>query len=60
MTQKKVPLRDLVDQIRDYEMTPEELAEQRVSFAYGNAPLDDQSTKEEVRTAINSAAYHKM
>ncbi len=48
-------LADLVEKIRDYKMTPEEFAEQRVSFAYGNAPQKDNSTKEQVREAVNSA-----
>lgn len=48
-------LANLVDQIRDYKMTPEEFAEQRVSFAYGNAPQKDNSTKAQVRESVNSA-----
>lgn len=45
----------LVDQLRDYKMSAEEIAEQRISFAYGNAPQDDKSTKDEVREAVTRA-----
>ena len=48
-------LAELVEKVRDYKMTPEEVAEQRVSFVYGNAPHKDNSTKEQVRDAVNSA-----
>jgi hypothetical protein len=52
-------LQSLVDEIRDYKMTPEEIAEQRIAFAYGNAQAEDQCTKEEVREAINSVTAPK-
>jgi hypothetical protein len=48
-------LSSLVDSIRDYRMTSEEVAEQRVGFAYGNAPHDSPSTREEVREAVNTS-----
>jgi hypothetical protein len=48
-------LRAKVELIRDYRMTPEEVSDQRVGFAYGNAPHDTRGTKEEVREAVNSA-----
>lgn len=35
-------------------MTDEEYAEQRVSFAYGNAPSSNFISKDSVRKAINS------
>ena len=35
-------------------MTEKEYAEQRVSFAYGNAPSSDYISKDSVRKAINS------
>lgn len=47
-------LREKVEKLRGYRMTPKEVAEQRVSFAYGNAPIRDCSTKEQVREDINS------
>lgn len=49
-------LQALIDEIRDYKMTPDEVAEQRIAFAYGNAPSDDHSTKQQVREAINSVS----
>lgn len=48
-------LRSKVELIREYRMTSEEVSEQRVGFAYGNAPHDTCSTKEEVREVVNSA-----
>lgn len=35
-------------------MTDAQLAEQRISFAYGNAPQSDYISKDSVRKAINS------
>lgn len=49
-------LAELVESIRGYKMTPEEVSEQRVSFVYGNAPQRDNSTKEQVRQAVNSTS----
>jgi hypothetical protein len=48
-------LLELIDQVRSYEMTAEEIAEQRVGFAYGNASKDNHSSKEDVRQAVNNA-----
>ena len=44
----------LLEQARDVEVTDEQLREQRVSFAYGNAPEGAKITKESVREASNS------
>ena len=44
----------LLEQSRNIEITDEQLREQRVSFAYGNAPKDAKITKESVRDASNS------
>ncbi len=44
----------LVESLRKHKMTANEVAEQRVSFAYGNATHDNRSTKEEVREAVSS------
>jgi hypothetical protein len=43
----------LLREARDRTVTEEELREQRISFAFGNAPasLSDQITKESVRIA---------
>lgn len=35
-------------------MTDDEYAEQRISFAYGNAPISEYISKDSVRKAINS------
>lgn len=44
----------LLEQAHNVEITDEQLQEQRVSFAYGNAPQSAQITKESVREASKS------
>jgi hypothetical protein len=45
-------LRALVEKVRHYRMTPEELAAQAISFAYGNGHIeDDRVTREGVARA---------
>jgi hypothetical protein len=44
----------LLEQARITGVTEEQLREQRVSFAYGNAPQNSRITKESVRTASTS------
>ena len=44
----------LLEAARKQPATDEQLREQRISFAYGNAPQGSKSTKESVRTASNS------
>ncbi len=44
----------LLDATRDKTMSEEELHEQRVSFAFGNAPESPLITKESVRLASKS------
>jgi hypothetical protein len=39
----------LLDEARNREVSEDELREQRVSFAFGNAPQSDLITKESVR-----------
>jgi hypothetical protein len=41
----------LLDTARNRQVTEEELQEQRISFAYGNAPASSGITKESVRYA---------
>ncbi len=41
LAKTKDPLEKMVDDLRDYEMTPEEHEEQRRSFAYGNAHISN-------------------
>ncbi len=44
-------VRELLDQAKTREVTEEELREQRISFAYGNALESELITKESVRMA---------
>jgi len=41
----------LLDQAKGREVSEAELREQRISFAFGNAPASDLITKDSVRTA---------
>jgi hypothetical protein len=41
----------LLDEARNREVTEEDLHEQRISFAFGNAPASSQITKDSVRFA---------
>lgn len=41
----------LREQTRSLKVTDEQLAEQRISFVYGNAPVGSKITKESARTA---------
>ena len=41
----------LLDNARSHPVTEEDLQEQRISFAYGNAPASSGITKESVRDA---------
>jgi len=44
-------LRHLIEEARTKEVSEDELREQRVSFAFGNAPRDSKVTKDSVRVA---------
>lgn len=50
-------LRRALESIRGHKMTAEERDAQRISFVYGNAPAEDQGTKESVRRALDLAEY---
>ena len=41
----------LLERTKNIPVTDEQLEEQRISFAYGNAPKDSRITKESVRDA---------
>ena len=41
----------LLEKARTVEITDEQLQEQRISFAYGNAPASSTNTKDSVREA---------
>ena len=47
-------LDQLLEEARKTPVSDEQLQEQRVSFAYGNAPADSNITKESVRSASQS------
>jgi len=51
LTMEKTKLEKLLDAARQRKMTAEEIEEQRVSFAYGNAPEESKSTMETMRLA---------
>lgn len=45
-------LRALLERAKSVTLTDEDLLEQRVSFVYGNAPMDSPITKESARRAV--------
>lgn len=47
----------LLEETRGSELTEDELREQRISFAYGNAPADSSVTKEFVRAVSKSIRF---
>lgn len=49
----------LMEQARKTGVSDEQLKEQRISFAYGNAPQDSRITKESVRSAANGLRLAK-
>lgn len=44
-----------LESVKGYRMTREELDAQRVSFVYGNAPEEENSTRESVERAVDLA-----
>lgn len=52
-------LERLLDEARKVPITDEQIREQRVSFAYGNAPEHANITKDSVREASNSFRIRK-
>lgn len=46
-------LRALLDAAKNTEVSEEQLREQRISFAFGNAPVSKLITKESVRNSSN-------
>lgn len=58
--QLRPELQRLLEETRNREVTDEELREQRVSFAFGNAPADAEGiTKASVRSASESVLLRK-
>lgn len=46
-----------LESLKDYRMSHEEIEAQRVSFVYGNAPEEDNGTKESVKRSIEMAEF---
>ncbi len=47
-------LAELLEKAKDHKMTPDEIREQRISFAYGNAAIENPNvTKDMVRKAAD-------
>jgi hypothetical protein len=53
-TPNRPELERLLEQARTVKLSDEQLQEQRVSFAYGNAPVSARITKDSVRGASKS------
>ena len=53
-TPARPELNRLLEKARHVKITEEQLHEQRVSFAYGNAPADSGITKDSARKASNN------
>ena len=48
-------LKLLLDGVRGYEMTPDEIREQAISFAYGNGHIEDaRITRDEIARAVDA------
>ncbi len=47
----KRKLEELLDGVRQHRMSPEDIEDQRVNFAFGNAPDGDKGTIDTVRAA---------
>ena len=48
-------LRAALESVKGYRMSQEELDAQRISFVFGNAPSEEESTKESVHRAVDLA-----
>lgn len=48
-------LRLALESVKGYKMTQQELDAQRISFVFGNAPAEENSTKESVQRAVDLA-----
>lgn len=46
------PLQELIDYARTVEMTPAELQEQRISFAYGNIAIENPNITRDMVVAV--------
>jgi hypothetical protein len=50
-------LKKALESLKDYRMSHEEIEAQRISFVYGNAPEQENGTKESVRRSIDMAEF---
>lgn len=50
-------LKALIEHVRNYEMTDDEIVEQRVSYAFGNTLADDGISRDEVRRAVTNGVF---
>lgn len=53
-------LAELVESLRDYQMSKEEAQRQKVSFVVGNSKLDKNTTVEDAEKAVNSEPIPKI
>ena len=44
-----------IERVKGHVMSPADIAAQRESFVYGNAPADDRGTRETVRKSLELA-----
>lgn len=54
-----VEMEALLARAREHVMTEEEWREQRISFTYGNLPVESKTTKDDVRRAAASIRLSK-
>lgn len=50
-------LKKALEKLKGYRMSKEEIEAQRISFVYGNAPEEDNGTKESVKRSIDMAEF---
>lgn len=48
-------LREALESVKGYKMSEQEIDAQRISFVYGNAPAEENSTRESVQRAVDLA-----
>lgn len=50
-------LKQALASLKGYRMTQQEIEEQRISFVYGNAPEEENGTKESVKRSIDMLEF---
>lgn len=56
---QRIELTRMLEEARRIPITDEMIQEQRISFAYGNAPYDSEITKDDVRRAASGIRMMK-